>query len=91
MAESGFKKMFVDEGLCFVGQSLVNNQLNKVRLAVQKQKNPSNLTSGTIKFWLSNATTVGAFDKKICLSPQMEIRVGAPVNIPCKALTSILL
>ena len=32
MAESGFKKMFVDEGLCFVGQSLVNNQLNKVRL-----------------------------------------------------------
>ena len=45
MAESGFKKMFVDEGLCFVGQSLINNQLNKVRLVVQK-KNNSNLTSG---------------------------------------------
>ena len=46
MAESGFKKMFVDEGLCFVGQSLINNQLNKVRLVVQKKKNNSNLTSG---------------------------------------------
>ena len=46
MAESGFKKMFVDEGLCFVDQSLINNQLNKVRLVVQKQKKPQQFNLG---------------------------------------------
>ena len=46
MAESGFKKMFVDEGLCFVGQSLINNQLNKVRLVVQKKKKQQQFNLG---------------------------------------------
>ena len=61
-----FKKYFLGLGLCFVGQSLINNQLDKAHLEVYFSKYSN---------W--KATTVEAFYQKIC-PPLTKILVGAP-------------